>query len=264
MKLRPLQQWTLEAVIDPSSASAHEKHIKPSHSLSASERVNVYAEMYPLRVRDAMAADYPGVKHYLGEAKFETLVDRYSKKYPSRNYTLNRLGDHFPKYLARDPDLRLRELARLELVMTEVFDEAETSVLTPQAVAQWDESMWAEAKLTPIAAFRLVTLQYPVHLYLDALREDTQPPALRKRATRLAVYRQNYQIRRLELTQPALLVLQRLAKGTPIAKAIRGINPQQCFQWFRQWMSEGMFAATAPAPGDSSSSPRAKASRRAT
>jgi len=67
--------------------------------------------------------------------------------------TLNRLGDHMPKFLADGGFDRLKrrafatDLARLELLMSEVFDAEDSPVLNEEQVAAVppDDMGWHEA-----------------------------------------------------------------------------------------------------------------------
>src|SRR5204862_520300 len=76
----------------------------------------------------------------LGEERFTELVRAYVEAFASRSYTLNRLGDRLPGFLASWGPRRGRalraDLARLELAMMEVFDEVETPPLVAEALAR--------------------------------------------------------------------------------------------------------------------------------
>ena len=50
--------------------------ILPSTTLRPEERLGIYHGMYPLRMRDALAGDYPGLEHFLGEEGFARFVAR--------------------------------------------------------------------------------------------------------------------------------------------------------------------------------------------
>ena len=147
--LANLQRWMQEVVVHQgtideavASAAAESENpafrlgevILPSHSLSPAERVGVYHGMYLMRMEETLAADYPVIKHFLGAESFDELVRDYVTRYPSRSYTLNRLGDDLPRFLDDRPDWSqggfLADLARLELAMTEVFDELQSPVLS--------------------------------------------------------------------------------------------------------------------------------------
>lgn len=232
--------------------------ILPSRTLTPAERVEIYKRMYPLRMEEALEADYPALQRFLGDDAFRHLVRDYVKAFPSRSYTLNRLGDHLPAFVRTAPGLRHRgfchDLARLELAMTEVFDEAETPALSAEAVAAVPADAWPGLRLRPVAALRLLAVRYPVSAHVDAMNRRggrrRRPAQPRRRDGWLAVFRRDYRVYRLELTRPAHDLLSELAAGRPLGEAVtaaarrRGrlaARQTQLYRWFRQWMASGIF-----------------------
>ena len=102
--LDTLQRW-MQSVIEHKGSDAEAWHseeaqqelpyeeaylnVLPSTTLSPVERIAIYRRMFVLRMCDSMAADYPGVKHFFGEERFNKVVMEYVGKYPSKSYTLN-------------------------------------------------------------------------------------------------------------------------------------------------------------------------------
>jgi hypothetical protein len=229
--------------------------ILPSATLAPEERLAIYHMQYPLRMRDALASDYPGLEHFLGEEGFARFVADYVRVHPSRSYTLNRLGDHVPRFIASRRRLTHREflhdLARLERAVVEAFDAEETARLDDAAIAAIPPDAWGGARLVPIAALRLLTLGWNANAYLDTVRDESHDhPRPRKKAGCVAVYRRNYGVFRLELAPPAYALLKDLAAGKRLGNALaaasrRGGRPpseDQLFRWFREWVSAGIFA----------------------
>jgi len=229
--------------------------VKPSHSLTSAERVEIYHGMYLLRMVEALESDYPATRHFLGEEVFEQFVADYVQTFPSRSYTLNRLGDHVPQFFADQPDRPdaafLADLAHAELAITEVFDEEETPVLSAEQVAKLPQRAWPRARLRPIAALRLLALRHPVTPFFDAYKHDRPAPRPRRRAAWLAVYRHQYSVLRLELSRTEHDLLAALVGGTPLGEAVAqaGLHVRAArreatvFRWFRTFIAEGMFAA---------------------
>jgi hypothetical protein len=212
--------------------------------------------MYPLRMEEALAQDYPALQHFLGDDAFRDLARAYVRDHPSRSYTLNRLGDHLPEYLRTAARVRRRdfchELATLERAVTEVFDAPETPALAETAIAAVPPEAWEGARLRPIAAFRLLSFRYPVNAYLQTVRDDDHDhPKARLEDEWVAVYRRSYSVYRLDLTRPAHDLLSDLAAGKPLGEAVaaalrRGRRPPsetELFRWFREWVSGGVFAS---------------------
>jgi len=200
---------------------------------------------------EALENDYPAVRHFLGEEGFYGLIARYVDAHPSRSYTLNRLGDHLPDYIAKQTDLAkhefLHDLARLELAVTTVFDDEETPVLTAERVAAVAPDAWERARLKPIAALRLLSFHYPVSDYLGAVDEENPFPRIRKQDTWVVVYRNKFYLHRLSLPRPAFDLLNRLINGATVGEALqslhggRAVSQKKLFGWFRDWMAAGLF-----------------------
>jgi hypothetical protein len=265
-----VQRWIQAVVVHPGTAedavkspgaeaevpkSQLEEVILPSRALTASERIGVYHGMYLLRMEEALASDYASLKHYLGEDAFLDLVRGYVQVYPSRSFSLNRLGDRLPEYVKTAAGLKRREfcydLARLELAIAQVFDAPETPCLTAEEIAAVEAEAWERAQLQPVTAFQLLSFRYPVNAYLQTVRDDDHNhPKARLKDTWVAVYRRNYGVYRLDLTRTAHDLLADVALGTPLGEALtaairkggrRAPGESELFQWFRQWMSGGVF-----------------------
>jgi len=255
-----LQQGTSEEAILSDGAQAEipadlaRTVVLPSKTLSALERLDIYRDMYVPRMEEALAIDYPALKHFLGAQAFMRLVAHYVVAYPSHSYTLNRLGDHLPEFLAASSDLPKQnfcvDLARLEYALTMVFDARETQALTPEAVRAVPAEAWETARLKPIEAFRLMAFDYPVSLYLGAVDGENRFPRIAAKKSWMVAYRRNYQVHRIDLTEAAYELLSALASGRTLGEAIvvvltrkrrKAVKQAQLFEWFRDWMAEGLF-----------------------
>ena len=273
LPLGEMQRWMLKVVVHvegaieqalnaPDAAAivapgSLETVILPSPTLDAAERIGIYRGMYPLRMREALESDYPTLLHFLGDEGFDALVRDYVTAFPSRSYTLNRLGDHFPEFIAAARGLPrpafCADLARLELAIAQVFDADESPALDAEAVAAMGEAV-ADLRLSPVAAFRLLGFRYPVNAYLQSCREEGHThPRTALKGTWVAVFRRQYSVRRLDLTREQHTLLAALAAGETLGAAVlktlrssrRRLAPEEFFQWFRQWVSEGMFRQAA-------------------
>jgi len=268
-KLDRLQRWMQEVVVHPGTveeAVASDEAelyipskrlgevVLPSHSMTSAERIGVYHGMYLMRMEEALETDYPVIRYHLGDHQFAHLVREYVERYPSTSYTLNRLGDHLPQFFLDEPEWHeagfLHDLARLELAMTEVFDEQESPVLSATELEAVPPETWEEARLRPISAFRLLEFKHAVIPNLVAYHEDRPSPSPRRRASWVALYRRDYSVLRLELTRAEYDLLKAIVDGAPLGEALATAaasksqrQQAKVFRWFRTWISEGLFTA---------------------
>ena len=229
--------------------------VLPSRSMTSAERIGVYHGMYLMRMEEALETDYPVIRYHLGDHQFAHLVREYVQRYPSTSYTLNRLGDYLPQFFLDESEWPqaafLHDLARLELAMTEVFDEEETPVLGAAELEEVSPEAWEAARLQPIAAFRLLAFKHSVTPNLVAFHEDRPSPSPRRRASWVALYRRDYSVLRLELSRAEHDLLRAIVDGTPLGEALAvaaassksSRQQAKVFRWFRTWISEGLFTA---------------------
>lgn len=232
-----------------------EEVILPSQTLSAPDRIGIYHGMYLLRMTEALASDYPGLRHFLGEQRFSDLVRDYVQAYPSRSYSLNRLGDDLPDFLRGAASVPRRgfccELARLERAVSEVFDAPQSAPLGEARIASLAPEEWERVRLQPIAALRLLALRYPANGYMQSLHDnDHDHPRPRLKPEWVAVFRRNYSVCRRELRRDAHDLLADIVAGTPIGRAVRaaarrsgtrGVDEGEVSRWFREWVGSGFF-----------------------
>ncbi|HEY1860768.1 MAG TPA: hypothetical protein VGG61_10460, partial [Gemmataceae bacterium] len=188
----------------------------------------------------------------------------YLQKYPSRSYTLAKLGSEFPRYLAETcpedergawPEF-LIDLATLELNFNEVFDgpgiEGDSLLDVGQLLAI-PASKWPAARLIPVVCLRLLALRSPVQRYFSAVRRQEEPTPPEPAETFLAITRRDYVVRHYELAKSSYEIMQDLVAGQTIGEAVaraakrcssdvdqleRGLQ-----EWFRDWTANGFFQA---------------------
>jgi hypothetical protein len=270
LPLEQLQRWMQAVVVHPGDTAAALAGpdaaavlaadrvgdvILPTDALSPADRVGIYHSMYLLRMHDALANDYEALRHFLGDHGFFELVRDYVQVHPSRSFSLNRLGDHLPDFVATAATLARRDfchdLARLECAMAQVFDADEVAPLSQAEIAAVPAEAWEGARLRTIPAFRLLAFRYPVNAYLQSVREDDHAhPKARLKNEWVAVYRRDFAVWRQSLSRDAHALLTDLADGMTLGAAIeaamqrggkRPLSTDALFRWFREWVSGGVF-----------------------
>ena len=77
-----------------------ESVVSRSQALSSVERLSIYANAYYARLLECLGEEFPVLKQTLGEETFDAFAFGYLQMYPSRSYTLGKLGENFARFLA--------------------------------------------------------------------------------------------------------------------------------------------------------------------
>lgn len=244
-----------------------EQVISPSARMSGEERLSIYANAYFARLLECMRAVYPFTAKTVGEEAFDELALGYLERYPSRSYTLDRLGAEFARYLEETrPDLDddgrptetwpdfLIDLAELEWTIGEVFDGPGVegrALLAADDLRSIPADRWPKARLVTAPCLRLLRLKFPLNDYYTALRDDETPDMPDPAESYLALTRREYVVRRHALERPQFELLSALAAGETVGVAIEraardapeGIETlaANLERWFREWTAAGFF-----------------------
>ena len=267
LSLRELQEWFQGEIMRPherprrgrpARVQPPARVVEPSATLSAEERVSIYSRMYFARLVDCLSEDYPTVFHVQGAHEFARLTRAYLTRFPPEHYSLNKLGARFPEFLESKVRVRQKlltyDIARLERMMTDVFDAEESPVLSPDACAALAPERWAEVRLRPIAAFGLLTFHHDsVNAVVTAVRKEETIPAVRRRTSWTVVWRRTYRVFRRDLPEPWFELLSALSQGATILAAIERAAERfdgddaelerRVFSWFQESVAEGFFTA---------------------
>jgi hypothetical protein len=252
--LRPLdlsvaQRWFQEGVLERATARAASM-ILPSRTLRAEQRLAIYVDAYMARLVEALEEDFPAVARLLGHRAFHRLCRDYLEAHPSRCYSLNPLGRKLPEFLKPGA---ARDLARVEVAMSEVFDADPGEALTPADFGKITPGKFAGLRLAFVPTFRLLELDHDVNGYIDAVRQERRTiPPLRRRRAWVAVYRKEFQVWRMDLKEAAHAALSALHRGRTVGQAVAAAarmwagKPEdlqpRIRQWFGEWATEGFFA----------------------
>ena len=264
-----LQRWFTSVVTHPRSAADGvqaalglqnelgaarlEDLVTPSKSLPAVERLGLYQYAYHARLVECLADDYPTIQYAIGESTFETLAKKYIEAHPSQNPNLNSFGKSFAEFVKAqsawlDHHEFLSDLARLEWAMVEVLHAPAAPTLSLAGLSQLEPERWADIKLAPSPTLRFFELGYPVNNFLQAMRDDKNPPIPARAWAATAVYRQSFTVWRMNFTRPMASVLSALLAGRTLGDALEPLDTSNTREgdvmiWFREWISGGFFGA---------------------
>ncbi len=241
-----------------------EQVIHPSREMTSLDRLQIYGRAYFGRLLECLAAQFPAVRHAVGEEGFNGLAFGYLVDHPSKSYSLSTLGSSFDEYLTAtrpprsdEPDFAdfLIELARLERVYAEVFDgpgPERSPDLNASELAGLSPQEFADSRLIFHSCVRLLTLRFPVHEYATAIRRGLEPTSPVARPIHLVVTRRDYIVRRFEVTKPQFQLLTSLMGGETVGAALIQLLAEPTTEaetlqadlqsWFREWSAAPLFA----------------------
>jgi Putative DNA-binding domain len=224
----------------------------PNSRMKVYERLDIYNHGYFGRLKDVLEGDFPALVHAMGEHDWFHLALGYVARHPSRHPNLNVLNRHLPEYIAKKnlPNrVFLRDLAQLEVFITEAFDAPEFEPFDMESLAQLTPEQWEGAVFGTNPSLRLLESSYAVNRYLQSVFDERLPAPIAEGApvrskTFVAIYRKDYRVWRLDLPRPMFLILRALRDGKPLGEAIgAGGDHDEDFQrWFREWSGDGVFS----------------------
>lgn len=244
-----------------------EKVVTRSLSLTGAERLAIYGRSYYARLLECFKAEYPCLLHALGEELFNRFVFEYLQHYPPRSYTLNRLAEDFPRFLAETrpqtsaarteleswPDFII-DLATFERAFSETFNGHGVEgqrLLNPEQVLSIPASRFPLIRLASVPCLRLLTFRYPVAAYFLAVRKEQQPDLPAPADAFVAMTRQNYMVRFFDLSPVQYELLRALLADISFSEAVvrvAGLSNQQSASlfakaraWLRDWAAAGFF-----------------------
>jgi hypothetical protein len=249
-----------------------ESVVRRSAQLTAEERLSIYANAYYARLLECLGDVHPQLRRAVGEEGFDALAFAYLQAYPSRSYTLDRLGERFETFLAESrPDLDeegrppaepgwpdfLIELARLERTIGQVFDGPGAEgrpLLSAAELEALGPERFAAARLVPVPCLRLLWFRFPVNAWYTMARHEPEgeaPPPPEPEEEHAALSRRDWIVRRHPLTRPQHALLAAIVEGKTVAEAIgeaaalSGLPDEELGpelrRWFQVWTAEGFF-----------------------
>ncbi|MGH8549617.1 MAG: DNA-binding domain-containing protein [Methylococcales bacterium] len=254
--LNELQRTFQSAILHPRSETP--SFIVNSPKAPAAERFAVYAEAYRLRLIEALAADYPALKEWLGDEVFDRLGLAYADACPSGHFSIRWFGGRLPGFLADTPSYHnqpaLQELAAFEWALSEAFDAAESEVVTEAQMAALEPALWPMLKLRIHPSLRTIDLACNTPGRWQAWNRKEPVPDLETRLeiTTWAVWRHDLRLLFRSLSQTEARALKAFCQGHCFAEVCEGLGEWlddtqvaiSAAGYLRTWLREGWIAGT--------------------
>jgi len=251
-ELPALQKWmqsvitNVDGVVDGIRSPEAQQHIAvdtsqiesvvtPSDRRTSIQRLEVYAHAYYARLVECLKSIYPLFAKTVGDELFDQFAVAYLQQYPSRSYTLNRLGDQFPDFLEETSPTKgtdewsfedfLVRLAVVERSIDAIFDgpgfEGQ-EVLSNHHLEGVSPESFAEATFEVVPCLQLHSFPFPVNDFITAVKQDADAPIPQFAPSWLALTRRDFIVRRVPLSRLEYHILYGLAEGGTVEQSIGG------------------------------------------
>jgi hypothetical protein len=227
--LRQLQQRFAQELLGSGTSSC--EFIKPSTTLSASERLEVYRRNTRYSLRRSLERTYVLTRRVLGDTCFGELSRAYLRHYPSTSRSLNDYGQQLESFLRRKaaslgiPKARAKvavQAAALDWTIAQVEQSEIIKFSGLPTFMNLPSAQQTTASLSCIPSLRLLRLDYPLdrlrrrinsspRKVSETLREHTRCSPIRATALRagiclsISISLKGLQLRRVEPDQLLLL-----------------------------------------------------------
>lgn len=222
-------------------------------ALSPDERVNVYAEMYWLRLRDVLRDEFAQVHAVLGDENFDVLAAKYAKAHPSTHFSLNWLGQHLPSFLKAHPvdDAPwLWALAELEWARSQSFIAPDGPVATAESLGLVTPETAESVRFTLTTSVRLLRHDVDVRPLFRAIADGQswREVPVETAQTALVVFRQGFTVFHDAVSEAEARALELAVNGATLPELCEAFSEfgdeaaPRAFQAIASWVNEGMVA----------------------
>ena len=245
---------------DDDARAAVDEMVVGDATLSAIDRLDVYASMYFVRIHDVLRDEFPRMATVLGGEAFHGLVTDYLVACPPRHPSLREAGDRLADFLATHALSSARpwlpELARLERARAEVFDGPDAIPVAIADLRGVAPERFGALRLRLVPSHRLLTNRFAIAASWragDGAGDDGAPPPPRADAETLIVWRRDDAVYHRPADGDEAGWLSRLAgaDGALFGELCAALGETQseaaaaarAFELLARWAGEGLIAA---------------------
>ncbi len=182
-ELKQLQEDFMQYLLNPNPDSGEQFHqwVDEQAGLSATKRMQVYANGYVLRLRETLDTDHELLGLYLGDELFDKMVAGYVRAHPSKYRSLRQFADELPSYLADDEFFsqhpQIAELAAFERRLLNAFDAADSDCATFESLQAIPPQQWPQLCFRFHPSVQLFRCHTNAVECWQALKQQQTPPA---------------------------------------------------------------------------------------
>jgi hypothetical protein len=234
--------------------SAIEAHVAGTERVPVATRLAIYGGGYGSRLAEALASNFPALAHLLGETDFQTLANAYVRSHESPFFSIRHYGDRLEQFLATDAQYSgapvLTELARWEWTLGNVFDAADATPVTHEALARVQPQQWAQLRFGWHPSVQRLELHWNAPQIWQAATEKSEPPGVSftHEPQPWLVWRQELTTYFRSLPKAEVVVLDAARKGWPFGELCALLcdevgdaeAPMQAATLLRGWVAAGL------------------------
>lgn len=223
-----------------------QKWIFDKEKFPAQDQLDVYVNAYRYRLNDITSEDYPALKNYLGERKFNDLIEDFVNNEKPNHFNIARYTLKLQKFLENKypQDIFAHELCQLETIIEELHRPEETAPLEQKHLKNLTAEKLMAAKLYPRKALKLLEFKYTTNQYYQKVMDRKKPKPIKK-ASYLAVFRHENLVWRLDLEKEEFKLLQKLFSKVTVGEALinsKKSSSAMISKWFNSWINNGLLA----------------------
>lgn len=166
-------QADFQAYITAPSYGAFEKiktrmlsHTDNQYGLDSESRLEIYYDMYRLRLLDVLFTDYPKLVGIMSEEKFTRAFLHYLMHYPSTHYSVRPFGENMAKFLSNFEPFCLNsyysEMAQFEWALSLTYDAADAEHIHFERLQTLSPEEWIDLKFKLHPSVSLLSFEHNI------------------------------------------------------------------------------------------------------
>lgn len=219
------------------------KHVIGTEKVPVEMRLAIYGNAYRSRLHEALQANYPVLESYLGHDAFLEIAYAYIEHHPSTFRSIRWFGNQLSSFLQTHSLYKdyphIVELAQFEWAMTEVFDAANTNVMSFESMQVIPLEAWEEMQLSLHPSLKLLSHTWNTVQIWQAIKNAERPGEPHQTApVTWALWRHELISRFSSLPEDEAWAIKALMQGASFGAICEGI----C-QWVEEQQA-GLHAAS--------------------
>jgi hypothetical protein len=251
--LQAIQQRLLQAVL--ADRPPQSRDLRDDAGADVTARLAIYRNGYRVRLRDALATEFPGLGMMMGR-RFGSLLDRYVEAHPSGHYNIRWHGAGVAAFLEYGLPWRdkpaLADMARLDWAISTSFDAADEPVLAAADLTGVPADAWADLRLLTQNHLQILSTHHNVEAFRRAADRNDRRPRLRRHdmARHLLVWRQSLTVHYRSIGVDELSALNGAIKSEPFAALCERLSEHhdpadalpRMASFLHRWLADGLIS----------------------